>query len=111
MNPNKLILEVRLLDGMGRVHAVVAEEVRRDVGYRGPRIADNFTAPFAFAGMADPMAAAVEVLQVRELRRGLFRDMLPRMAERLADFLYDREGWSDPGRQAATDDIARKAER
>ena len=111
MRPDKLILEVRLRDGMGRVHAVIAEEVRPDVGYRGPRIADDFRAPFNFAGRTELMTAAVEVLQVRELRRDLFRNMLPRLAERLADFLHDREGWSDPSRQEATERLARDAEK
>lgn len=110
MDPSKLYLKVVLCDGTGRVHGAVSEEVTPKVAYRGPRTAENFTAPFAFAGMTDPMAAAVEVLQVRELRRDLFRDLLPRMAERLADFLYDREGWSDPSRQEATERIAKEAE-
>ena len=35
---------------------------------------------------------------------------MPRMAEKLADFLYDREGWSDPSRQETTDRIAREHE-
>ena len=105
---SKLYVEVRLRDSHGKVHAVISEEVSPDVGYRGPRTADNFRTPVSFAGMTDPMKHAVEVLQVRELRRGLFRDMLPRMAERLADFLYDREGWSDPSRQEAVERIVRE---
>lgn len=111
MKPDRLVLEIKLRDGYGRVHAVIAEEVPEDVAYRGPRIADELHLGLISpaAGMT-PMEAAVEVLQVRELRRKKFREIMPRLAERLADFLHDREGWSDPDRQAKTERLARDAE-
>lgn len=111
-NPHRLYVEIKLRDGHGKVHAVIAEEVPQDVAYRGSRIADEMRAG-VFMPMTgqSPMEAAVEVLQVREIRRKLFRDLMPRMAERLADFLYDREGWSDPSRQETTEKLARDAER
>lgn len=109
-DPNKLVLEIRLRDGYGKVHAFVAEEVSRDVAYRGPRIAEDMRLGVIGIGATDPFSEAVNVLQVRELRRRLFRDLMPRMAEKLADFLYDREGWSDPSRQETTDRIAREHE-
>lgn len=109
-NPHKLILEIRLRDGYGKVHAVIAEEVPETVAYRGPRIAEEMSLGVftASAGMS-PLESAVEVLQVREIRRRLFRDLMPRMAEKLADFLHDREGWSDPSRQERTERLARDA--
>jgi len=109
-DPNKLVIEIKLRDGFGKVHAVIAEEVTRDVAYRGPRIAEDVKLGLYAIGATDPMAATVKVLQVREMRKKLFRDLFPRLAERLADFLYDREGWSDPSRQEATERLAREAE-
>lgn len=109
-DPNALYIEIKLRDGFGKVHAVIAEEVTRDVAYRGPRIGEDVKAGFYAFGSANPMAEVVQVMQVRELRRNLFRDLFPRLAERMADFLYDREGWSDPSRQATTERIAREAE-
>lgn len=109
-DPNALYVEIKLRDGMGRVHAVIAEEVTRDVAYRGPRIGDDVKSGFYAFGSTEPMAEVARVLQVREMRRKLFRDLFPRMAERMADFLYDREGWSDPSRQETTERLAREAE-
>lgn len=109
-DPHKLYVEIKLRDGYGRVHAVVAEEVSRDVAYRGPRIGEDVKSGFYAFGSTQPMADVVKVLQVRELRRELFRDLFPRMAERIADFLYDREGWSDPSRQETTERLAKEAE-
>lgn len=109
-DPNKLYVEIKLRDGYGKVHAVIAEEVPREVAYRGPRIGEDVRAGFYAFGASNPMAETVKVLQVREMRRKLFRDLFPRLAERMADFLYDREGWSDPSRQATTERLAREAE-
>lgn len=110
-NPDQLIIEIKLRDATGRVHAVVCEEVLSDVAYRGPRIGGDMRAGFHLFGSTEPMRDAVKILQVQEIRRKLFRDMFPRMAERLADFLYDREGWSDPSRQEKVERIARDAEK
>ena len=99
--PDKLVLTVMLRDGFGRVHAAFAEEVPQEIGYRGDRVADDFRFS-AEIGMTS-MNEAAQVLQVNELRRKLFVGMMPRMAAKLADFLYDREGWSDPSRQESTE--------
>ena len=108
-DPLALYIEIKLRDGYGKVHAVVAEEVPRDVAYRGPRIGEEMKLGLYAFGI-DPMDQVVKVLQVREMRRKLFRDLFPRLAEKMADFLYDREGWSDSSRQETTERIAREAE-
>lgn len=103
---DKLFIELKLVDQYGHVHGVVRREIGHDVAFCGQRAAERFRGG-ALEGVT--VDDAVEILKARELRREKLRVVTPLLGEQLADFLYDREGWSDPDRQARTEEIARKA--
>lgn len=103
----KLFLELKLVDEHGKVHGVVRRQISDHVAYLGPRTAERLRNPVSFAG--ETFEDAVQVLKARELRKHTLRGVTPMLGDQLADFLYDREGWSDPSRQEATEKIARDA--
>ena len=104
----RLFLELKLVDEHGKVHGVVRREISNHVAYLGPRAAERIRNPAPFDG-ASTFDDAIKVLKVRELRKDTLRGVTPMLGEQLADFLYDREGWSEPSRQEATEKIARDA--
>lgn len=114
MDRHQLKLELRLVDGYGRTHGVVVREVPSDVAFQGERAAEEFKLGTFAIGAADGAQAfqsAVNVLKVKELRRGKLREMATQLGAALADFLQDREGWHGLDRQEATDQIAKDRDR
>jgi hypothetical protein len=91
-----LFLDVKMVDEYGRVHGAVRLELPEKAAYMGNRIADDMR-----AGVFGSMEQSIEVLKVRELRRGLLSDAAMQAGYQLADFLQDREGWHGIDRQEA----------
>ena len=100
-DPNELMFELRLVDGYGRVHGVVNRLIGRDVAYQGPRVAEDLRelGPLGLMSFDD----AVEILKVKEFRRGKLVYCAQMMGEQMANFLEDREGWHGLDRQEATE--------
>ena len=104
----RLLFELKLFDDYGRVHGVVRREISEKAAYMGPRIKEDLELGAIAADMGTtPFDATVEVLRVREFRRGLLRDAAAWAGLQLADFLQDREGWHGLDRQEATEKIAK----
>lgn len=103
----KLHFEMRIVDESGRVHGVIVQEITRDAAYIGNRAVDDtrFAAEIGMGVFED----TVKMIKVKELRRESLIAVARNGAQRLADYLEDREGWHGLDRQESAESRARNA--
>lgn len=97
-------LRVEMIDAHGRVVAAIVRPLPREAAFMGERIGDEVS-----AGVYGSFDQVVEVLKVKELRRGLLADTAMEAGYQIADFLQDREGWHGIERQETTRKIIANA--
>lgn len=102
----KLFFELKLIDDFGRVHGIVRRHIDEKAAFMGSRIKEDLSLGALGIGTVSPFDAAVEVLRVKEFRRGLLQQAAAMTGMQLADFLEDREGWHGIDRQERVEKIA-----
>ena len=97
MDMMRLHLDVRLVDEYGRTHAAINRELSEKAAFMGDRIVPEMR--FGALKFDD----VVDVMRVREFRRGLLIEAARMAGMQIADFLEDREGWHGADRQESTE--------
>lgn len=95
----KLFFEMTLVDEYGHVHGRLRREIHEKAAYIGNRIVNEMKAGAAMGIPLVSFEEAVEVMRVKELRRGLLVSAATQVGGALADHLEDREGWHGLDRQ------------
>lgn len=101
---SELFFEMRLVDGDGRTHAAIRRPISEHAAYMGPRVVPEMRLGVIPArDPNNPFSPAMEIIQVKELRRKLLTDCARMGGAQMADFLEDREGWHGIDRQESAE--------